>query len=137
MNITVIGCGRWGCFLAWYLDRQNHCVTLYGRESSKRLAELKCTRKNKYMEIGESIALSSDLKCSVKSAECILISINAQNLRQFIHELSKFDLKDKPLVICMKGLEEETGKTLSRIIGEYTDAKTAVWVPGPVMWKTS
>lgn len=31
MNITVIGCGRWGSFIAWYLDRINNNVTLYGK----------------------------------------------------------------------------------------------------------
>lgn len=31
MHITVIGCGRWGSLIAWYLDRTGHRVTLYGR----------------------------------------------------------------------------------------------------------
>ena len=29
MNITVIGCGRWGTFIAWYLDSIGHNVKLY------------------------------------------------------------------------------------------------------------
>ncbi|MCQ2457025.1 MAG: glycerol-3-phosphate dehydrogenase, partial [Clostridia bacterium] len=32
MKITVIGCGRWGSLITWYLDRTGHDVTLYGRE---------------------------------------------------------------------------------------------------------
>ena len=133
MNITVIGCGRWGCFLAWYLDRLSHKVTLYGRSTSERFAELKSEHRNRYMQIGENILLSSDLASSATSADCILISINAQGLRKLAKELSQFDLKSKPIVICMKGLEEQTGKTLSHIVSEYTDSKTAVWVgPGHV-----
>ena len=31
MKITVIGCGRWGSFIAWYLDKAGHSVSLYGR----------------------------------------------------------------------------------------------------------
>ena len=31
MKITVIGCGRWGSLITWYLDRIGHEVTLYGR----------------------------------------------------------------------------------------------------------
>ena len=30
MKITVIGCGRWGSFIAWYLDKVGHSVSLYG-----------------------------------------------------------------------------------------------------------
>ena len=35
MKATVIGCGRWGSFIAWYLRKIGHEVTLYGREGSK------------------------------------------------------------------------------------------------------
>jgi glycerol-3-phosphate dehydrogenase (NAD(P)+) len=133
MNITVIGCGRWGCFLAWYLDRLGHSVTLYGRKTSKRFRELQETRKNKYMTISESINLCSDLsKCAV-NADYILISINAQNLRSLSKELSSYDLKETPLVLCMKGLEEETGRRLTEIVKEHIDTKIAVWAgPGHV-----
>ncbi|MDD4422841.1 MAG: 2-dehydropantoate 2-reductase N-terminal domain-containing protein, partial [Eubacteriales bacterium] len=31
MVISVIGCGRWGSFIAWYLDRCGNKVYLYGR----------------------------------------------------------------------------------------------------------
>ena len=133
MNITVIGCGRWGCFLAWYLDRLNHNVTLYGRASSKKFKELRTGRKNKYMDIGESIALSSDLSACVKSADYILISIGAQGLRDFAHELCSSLPNDIPLVVCMKGLEENTGNRLTTILGEYFPNKIAVWAgPGHV-----
>ena len=32
MNISVMGCGRWGSFIAWYLGRICIQVTLYGRK---------------------------------------------------------------------------------------------------------
>lgn len=35
MNATVIGCGRWGSFIAWYLDNLGYNVMLYGREESE------------------------------------------------------------------------------------------------------
>ncbi len=133
MNITVIGCGRWGCFLAWYLDRQGHSVTLYGRKTSKRFHELQKTRENKYMKISKSINLCSDLSKCAENADYLLISISAQNLRSLSKELSAYNLKDKPLVICMKGLEENTGARLTEIVEEYTAAKVAVWAgPGHV-----
>ncbi|MCK5130129.1 MAG: glycerol-3-phosphate dehydrogenase, partial [Clostridiales bacterium] len=135
MNISVIGCGRWGCFLAWYLDRIGHKVTLYGRKNSKRLENLINTRKNKYMTIGESIHLTSDLESCIQSAEYLLISISAQNLRQFSQDIMQYDIDNKPFVLCMKGLEETTGMRLSNIVKEYIGdrAKIAVWVgPGHV-----
>ena len=30
MNISVLGCGRWGSFHAWYANHIGHMVTLWG-----------------------------------------------------------------------------------------------------------
>ena len=46
MNITVIGCGRWGSFLTWYLDRMGHQTTLYGRPDSPHMAQFLAARSN-------------------------------------------------------------------------------------------
>ena len=44
MNITVIGCGRWGSLITWYLDHIGHRVTLYGRAASPRMQAFLTTR---------------------------------------------------------------------------------------------
>ena len=40
MKIAVIGSGRWGTFIAWYLDNIGHEVTLYGKADSLHMAQL-------------------------------------------------------------------------------------------------
>ena len=38
MKITVIGCGRWGSLITWYLaEKRGQEVTLYGRETSMHM----------------------------------------------------------------------------------------------------
>lgn len=134
-KISVIGCGRWGCFLAWYLNKIGHHVTLYGRKNSKRYNELLTNRKNEYITLNKNIDLTSNIKKCVEDSDCILISINSQNLRSLAKQLAQFDTKEKPIVLCMKGIEENTGNRLSEIIVQYIskNAKVAVWVgPGHV-----
>ena len=63
MNITVIGCGRWGSLITWYLDRTGHRVTLYGRSGSARMQRFLATRSNDLLTLPESVALSTDLSC--------------------------------------------------------------------------
>ena len=29
MNVSVLGCGRWGSFIAWYLNKLSFSVTLW------------------------------------------------------------------------------------------------------------
>lgn len=134
MKITVIGCGRWGSFITWYLDRSSHDVTLYGRSSSPHMQELLEYRKNSIVSFPNSVKLSTDLS-SVCDAEVIVLSVFSQGLRPLMEELKAFDLKNKIFVLCMKGIEIDSGKRLSEIVEEYIDSsnKIAVWLgPGHV-----
>ncbi len=136
MKITVIGCGRWGSFHAWHADRIGHEVTLYGRKNSATLQELSATRKNAYLTLPESVKISTDLFLSVESAEVVIISVGAQNLRGLLQEIKnlQLNLREKKFVFCMKGLECGTGKRLTEIFVELKMlGKVAVWVgPGHV-----
>lgn len=134
MKITVIGCGRWGSFIAWYLDNINEDVTLYGRESSNHMKELLETRSNGLIKLPESVKLTTTLD-NIDQSDVIVISINSQGLRNLLEALSKYNLKNKIFVLCMKGLEIGTGKRLTEIVKELTDPsnKSAVWIgPGHV-----
>ena len=64
MNITVIGCGRWGSLITWYLDRQGHEVTLYGRASSENMQRFLETRANDLLTLSDRVALSTSLDCT-------------------------------------------------------------------------
>ena len=133
MKVSVLGCGRWGSCIAWYLDKIGHEVLSGGLENAPEFIQLKNERHNDYLEYPDSIEVSSDLKYSVERAEVIVISISAQHLREYMTDISKYDLKGKTIVLCMKGVEVTTGKRLTEIIEEFIDeneTKVAVWV-GP------
>lgn len=135
MKISVLGCGRWGTFIAWYLNKIGHDVLLWGRSSSKNFIRLKTERQNNFLSLNEQIILSDCLKDAVARADLLIISINSQSLRSFMEKLSVFDLIQKPIVLCMKGIEESSGKRLTEVIEEFVTKKTptAVWVgPGHV-----
>lgn len=134
MRITVIGCGRWGSLIAWYLDRTGHAVTLYGRPGSRHMQRFLATRRNDLLELPESIRLSTDLSC-VLQAEIVVISIGSQGLQGLMDQLRPLALGDKIFVLCMKGLEQGTGRRLSQIAQENLDPSNAVavWLgPGHV-----
>ena len=135
MNISVLGCGRWGAFLAWYLGRmEQHNVLLYGRERSWRMAQLRETRKNDLLDLPARVTLTSDIHKAVDNSEILLISIGVQSFRGFLRELPCCNLSGKKLVLCMKGLEAETGLRLTEIVRQELGAiPCAVWVgPGHV-----
>ena len=135
MKITVIGCGRWGSFLTWYLDKIGHSVTLYGREGSKNMARFLSSRRNDLLELRESITLSTDLESAAKDADVIVISVDSQGLRGVFSELNGLSLTNKSFVLCMKGIEISSGKRLTEIANEFLKdgGRVAVWLgPGHV-----
>ena len=139
MRVSVLGCGRWGSFHAWYAHRVGHTVTLWGRTGSGHLAELCATRANEFLTLSDEILLTDDLAAAIRTAEIVIISIHAQALRSFLCELRAQglgeELAKKQVILCMKGLEIGTGKRLTTVVHEELGAavQPAVWVgPGHV-----
>ena len=133
-NIFVIGCGRWGTFLAWYLEKIGHKVSLYGREQSRHMQELLQTGKNAYLSLSDSIKLTTTYT-EIENVDYILISVGAQKLQEVVSELANKGIKGKTVVLCMKGIEIETGRRLSQIASDTLEHsnKIAVWLgPGHV-----
>lgn len=134
MKITVVGCGRWGSLIAWYLDKINHNVTLYGRKESKHMMRFINERRNDLLTLNETVSLSTELNVLEKS-EVIIISIDSQGLQSFMDEIKYLNLKEKIFVLCMKGIEIKTGRRLSEVLKDNLDSsnKVAVWIgPGHV-----
>ena len=75
------------------------------------------------------------MEYTVTRAEIIVISISAQGLRGFMKRIMQYPVSDKIFVLCMKGIEVDTGKRLSEILVEsgISLEKIAVWVgPGHI-----
>ena len=134
MRVSVLGCGRWGGFLAWYLDRSGQEVLLYGREGSRRMDQLVETRKGVVVSLPEIVLLSRSLEEALRR-ETLVISVGAQSLRGLLREIAAVGKTGLRVVLCMKGLEADTGKRLSTLVREELGPQTptAVWLgPGHV-----
>lgn len=136
MNISVLGCGRWGSFIAWYQATvlKNRVIS-WGPEGDYSYEVLKKEGKNEYVTLDKSIQLTCDLEYAVKSSDVIIISISSQGLRGFMQKITKYPVRDKIFILCMKGIEVSSGKRLSEILIEsgIDKNKIAVWVgPGHI-----
>ncbi len=135
MKISVLGCGRWGSFIGWYLVNNGHDVIQWGTEGNHSFDVLKNTGRNEYVELDSRINLCSDLKIAIERSDIIVISISAQALRSFMTRVTEYDIENKKFILCMKGIEVETGKRLSEVVIEsgVSSDNVAVWVgPGHI-----
>jgi len=136
MKVTLLGCGRWGSFIAWYLNRNGHDVCVWGKGGRPEVESLFTTRKNEYVEFPESIHLTNDLQEAVSHADNIIISISSQAVRGLMQDVVQCEgVFDKNFILCMKGIEEDTGKRLSEVLIDsgIDPMHIAVWVgPGHI-----
>lgn len=137
MKVTVLGCGRWGTFLAWYAHLRGCKTTLWGREGSPRLARLKQTRQNDYVTLDSRIILTNDLRNALDGAQYVIISISAQNFEALLEQIKNIGIADpdrQVFVLNMKGIIAETGERLSQVFEKKMGSeRVAVWVgPGHV-----
>lgn len=136
IKVTVVGCGRWGSFLAWYANQLGHKVTVYGKSGEISYEQLVMTHKNEYVTLPKSVDITNDLVRSIKSADVVLVSVPSQVFRDVMGDIrGSCDMTGKYLVTCMKGIEISTGKRLSEVAIEFGLEKwqIAVWAgPGHV-----
>ncbi len=135
MKVAVVGCGRWGSLITWYLaEKRALDVTLYGRDGSKHIQRFIEERRNDLLTLPDSVKVTTSLDC-LREADVIIISINSQGLSAFMQEIRPLGLKNKIFVLCMKGIDIVTGRRLSEVAEAGTDTsnKIAVWIgPGHV-----
>ena len=115
--------GRWGSCIAWYCSAvKQHKVKLYGKPGSPDFIRFKTERKNDYLVLPEALELTDDLEYAVTSSDYIIVSIPAQRFRGFLKELKESRaacrhgaLSEKTFLLCMKGIECDTGKRLTQV----------------------
>jgi len=136
MNISILGPGRWGSFISWYLNKIGHNVCLWGLNHSAAYQNFLITRKNEYVELPSSINMTTDLDEAMNHAEYIIISISAQAVRDLMSKITLIkNFQNKKFILCMKGIEDKTGNRLSSILIEFGIPRDniAVWVgPGHI-----
>lgn len=142
MKFSVLGCGRWGSFISWYLSEiKGYDTCLFGRESSVSYKKLSLDGKNEFVKLNNKITLTSDLHKAIKYGEIIIISISSQSLREFVRNIvANFNIEGKKFILCMKGLETSGCKRLSEVCIEEGICKEniAVWLgPGHIQDFTS
>ena len=130
MKITVLGAGAWGTALAKVLHENGNAVTIWDI-NAELLREIQSGRNEKYLS---GISLPTNWKTelefgkAVGGAECVVIAIPSEAFRSVAAKL-----KGHPgiFVSVTKGIEFETGETMSRILRELAPANRVAALSGP------
>ena len=130
MRITVLGSGAWGSALGKILHDNGHDVTLWGI-NAPLLAELQQGRSERLLpgvKLPTGWKTELDFDRAVAGSECLLLAVPSEAFREIATRL-----KGHPaiLVSATKGIEYQTGVTMSRILREQTSADKVAVLSGP------
>ncbi len=131
-NIAIIGSGSWGVALAVYLANQGKKVKIWS--FAKEEADL--INNEKKCKFLPNIILPEGIECTlsyeetIKDSEIILHVTPSKFTRSIVKEYKKF-VTNQPIIICSKGFEKDSLKTLDEVIQEeMPEAKIGV-LSGP------
>jgi glycerol-3-phosphate dehydrogenase (NAD(P)+) len=130
MKITVLGTGAWGTALAKVLHENGNAVVLWDI-NAETLAELRQGHSERYLpgvKLPTDWKIETDFEKAVGGAECLVMAIPSQSFRQVAAKLKGHAAI---LVSVTKGIEFETGETMSRILREHAPANRVAALSGP------
>ena len=131
-NIAIIGSGSWGVALAVYLANQGKKVKIwsFAKEEADLINNEKKCKFLPNITLPEGIECTLSYEEAIKDSEIILHVTPSKFTRSIVKEYKKF-VTNQPIIICSKGVEKDSLKTLDEVIEEeMPEAKIGV-LSGP------
>jgi glycerol-3-phosphate dehydrogenase (NAD(P)+) len=133
MKITVLGAGAWGTALARILAQREHQITLWDY-FPETAATINRTHVNeRYLPgipLPESLRGEADSTTAVQGAELVVVASVSKGFRNATKCLASFS---GVAVTVTKGIEFETGKTMTDILAETAPKAQLVAMSGPTL----
>lgn len=131
--ISIIGAGAWGTALSVAAHRAGNDVLIWAYEAA--LVEAINTEHENTLylpgtELDSAIRATNDLN-ETAGADAILLAAPAQHLRRTIGPLAGQVSPGIPLVVCAKGIEQETLSLMSEAVGALFPDNPVLILSGP------
>lgn len=133
MKIAVIGAGAWGTALANLLCQNQHDVVLWAHNAARAREISETGRNERYLpgiDLCSGLKPESDLATAVQEVECVVLAVPSKAFREVTSELSGFS---GIVVSVTKGIEFETGLTMSGILDETMPRAKSAALSGPTL----
>lgn len=119
-NITIIGSGSWGVALGVYLANLGHNIKMWSfdKTENEEINNQKICRYLPGVIIPNNIKCTTDFEEALDGTKLILHVTPSKFVRNTIKGYEKFVKDNQMLVMCSKGFEAETNKTMDEVVKE-------------------
>ena len=134
-SATVIGAGSWGTAIASMLSLRGLSVQFWGRDA-ELMTQIRETRRNErylpQLQLPENIVVTSDL-AALQPTDMLVFVVPSKAMRATAELVAQSGAASKArvLVSCAKGIELETGRRMSEMIGESIPGVPLAVLTGP------
>lgn len=133
-RIGIIGGGAWGSALALTARRAGRDIVLWVREAEVAAAINRDHLNPLFLPgvaLDPGIVATVELAAAVHGADALLLVSPAQHLRGLVAALAPLVPARLPLVICVKGIEEQSGALMSEVLAELLPEAPLAVLSGP------
>ena len=120
-KIAVIGAGSWGTALAQALATGGNEVCMWARKDEVARSITENHHNPRYLSgivLADAIVATSNLEDCVRQAEALVVVVPSRLIRSFAEKLSLLVDDDTPIILCSKGVEEQTGMVPIQVFEE-------------------
>ncbi|MDW8309226.1 MAG: NAD(P)H-dependent glycerol-3-phosphate dehydrogenase, partial [Verrucomicrobiales bacterium] len=131
MRIAVLGAGAWGTALARMLALRHHAVALWDYFPETLELIRRTGRNERYLpgiELPPHLRTEADARAAVADAELVVVAIVSKAFREATRALGGFT---GIAVSVTKGIELETGRTMTQVLLENAPRAVPVAMSGP------
>lgn len=132
-KIGIIGAGAWGSALAQSLADEDRQVVMWAREPEV-VASINDRHENELflpgVKLNTAITATGSLS-AMRDCGTLLLVTPAQHVRASLSALKAELAEGKPVVICAKGIEIETGHLMTQVAAEVAPQATIAIMSGP------
>ena len=131
-NIAIIGTGSWGTAIAVHLAKLGNNIKMwsYEQEEIDLINNKKTCKFLPGIELPDNIKASNNFKDVIEDTEYIFHVTPSKVTRNVIKQYKEY-VENQPIIICSKGFEKETCKTLDEVAKEELPNSTIVAFSGP------
>jgi glycerol-3-phosphate dehydrogenase (NAD(P)+) len=132
-SVSIVGGGAWGTALAQTLAHNGTTVTLWAREPDV-VEDINARHVNRVflpgVELNHAIRATGEI-AAVANANVVLAVVPAQHLRSVAGKLAQHMSTNTPVVICSKGIEQQSGKFMGDVLEEVAPQALRAVLSGP------